>query len=246
MSSSPLQSLFRERSMKMGQKQLEKQMEKSFAEKVRDEFELVYARKKFTDKALVECNHLCKQPTVPIAHIQQYTYYLYNATEFMSFESYYETYIKSKEEKIREMFEKIRFDISDSYRRRLLFLELDKILEVMKKETKDVEIISLKSVKEYVDSIHQIGDFIPYFTLSSSSSSSSSSLPPRMRERKWFIRFYKDSMVDDDKKSDDDDILHGPFDSEDDASFFLLENYFGEEMDYRESQGVPSIISKFV
>ncbi len=99
-----------------------------------------------------ECNDLKTSITVDMEeYLHRYVNFIYNSGDFVSFTRYYEENLKSREEKIIELFEKNRFILSDS---KMLMGERDKILSD--------PMVDFSKAREYLDIISRTGMFRPF------------------------------------------------------------------------------------
>lgn len=160
-SSNALQELFKSRAQAFKKKE----SEKSFNERVESMFDVLFSRfpSSMAETLRKECNKLKEGTTNPdqLEKIQKYTEFLYNSRpspksakgdDFCTFDKFYETRLKTREEKLDELFEKNRFsmfDDDDTTSRVAWMKEFERIRN-------DHKEITVEQVEEYIEEIKGI------------------------------------------------------------------------------------------
>jgi len=192
----------------------------------------------FKDQARKECLDLTSMSFQDYETVSDYVNFLYNNGEtFLTFTKYYETHVKTEEEKVREMFEKIRFDIKNPDAKKQVFQEMERIISSISSVSNGSSNEKLKSIQEYVDTIKDIGVFVPYFTEKDDDTvidlSAETDVSPDAADKgeEWYIHYYSCNDGDNDNQEDD----QGPFDSEEEAYNFVF---------YTSSQSIIPMVYK--
>lgn len=188
----------------------------------------------FKEQARKECLDLTSMSFQDYETVSDYVNFLYNNGEtFLTFTKYYETHVKTEEEKVREMFEKIRFDIKNPDAKKQVFQEMERIISSISISggSNGSGNEKLKSVQEYVDTIKDIGVFVPYFTEKDKDVDTREGDAVADKGEEWYIHYYSCNDGDEDNQEDD----QGPFDSEEEAYNFVF---------YTSSQSIIPMVYK--
>jgi len=208
-----ISDLFKERSRNFR----ERELKKTFNERIVSMFDVVFLRrqhlenkdliKREIDSLLKTVNNNFKLEEA----IRNYAHFLYNSETFVSFETFYETHIKSREEKIEELFEKLKFELP-----RDVYFKKDEFIKNTDLSFENVRDIILGIEKESISASEPVKARTPVKAITPLKARTPSSETALV---KYEIRFLND-----------DSVVLGPFSSLEEAEKVLYNNYNDEEM----------------